>query len=140
MNVELRISILGLQNIDCFRFSTEPIKTCATHIYFKDFSKKKYCLIPISDRSYDVRPKLGCGLGKKFHMPHTNIGPIGFRHRIWTIDASCASDRLHVCLFAIASPGSRHILYTCAYAAHLLLHSCTIFYITKEHNLWQSVA
>ena len=29
------------KNIVCFRFSTDPIKTCATQIYFMDFQKKK---------------------------------------------------------------------------------------------------
>ena len=33
---------LGLKkNIVCFRFPTDPIKTCATQIYFMDFLKKK---------------------------------------------------------------------------------------------------
>ena len=33
---------LGLKkNIVCFRFPTDPIKTCATQIYFMDFKKKK---------------------------------------------------------------------------------------------------
>ena len=33
---------LGLKkNIVCFRFPTDPIKTCATQIYFMDFQKKK---------------------------------------------------------------------------------------------------
>ena len=29
------------KNIVCFRFPTDPIKTCATQIYFMDFQKKK---------------------------------------------------------------------------------------------------
>ena len=29
------------KNIVCFRFPTDPIKTCATQIYFMDFLKKK---------------------------------------------------------------------------------------------------
>ena len=29
------------KNIVCFRFPTDPIKTCATQIYFMDFPKKK---------------------------------------------------------------------------------------------------
>ena len=29
------------KNIVCFRFPTDPIKTCATQIYFLDFQKKK---------------------------------------------------------------------------------------------------
>ena len=33
---------LGLKkNIVCFRFPTDPIKTCVTQIYFMDFLKKK---------------------------------------------------------------------------------------------------
>ena len=33
---------LGLKkNIVCFRFPTDPIKTCATQIYFMDFQNKK---------------------------------------------------------------------------------------------------
>ena len=29
------------KNIVCFRFPTDPVKTCATQIYFMDFKKKK---------------------------------------------------------------------------------------------------
>ena len=33
---------LGLKkNIVCFRFPTDPVKTCETQIYFMDFQKKK---------------------------------------------------------------------------------------------------
>ena len=30
------------KNIVCFRFPTDPIKTCATQIYFMDFIKKLF--------------------------------------------------------------------------------------------------
>ena len=36
---------LGIKkNIVCFRFPTDPIKTCATQIYFMDLKKKKKIL------------------------------------------------------------------------------------------------
>ena len=41
-NIYLYAVQLGLKkNIVCFRFPTDPIKTCATQIYFMDYQKKK---------------------------------------------------------------------------------------------------
>ena len=41
-NIQWLFVCLGLKkNIVCFRFPTDPIKTCATQIYFMDFPKKK---------------------------------------------------------------------------------------------------
>ena len=35
------IMVRPKKNIVCFRFPTDPVKTCATQIYFMDFQKKK---------------------------------------------------------------------------------------------------
>ena len=40
-NTLLGCVIRPKKNIVCFRFPTDPIKTCATQIYFMDFLKKK---------------------------------------------------------------------------------------------------
>ena len=40
-NTERWSNIRPKKNIVCFRFVTDPIKKCATQIYFMDFQKKK---------------------------------------------------------------------------------------------------